>query len=341
MMSFPVLEDPIVSSVKKGQLSYSEAFAKSFPSIANNRYAFIPFHERAFFPWKGLPYPHEQAKLLISLSKEEAEPFLSLQQAFCDDNGQVIPSIFCQEGSVPLSYIEACNHNLWQVHQRPVLNTPFYEPTLGFIRIGQGQTCGLITAAGCMTGLGSFLNAGAGILTYGPQLSPVGDCSDFGIAGRPECHEIDLQCGIYRYTNRLAKKLKRQTGIAYLSDAGYSGVWIDVTHTFDDEQIGFEASFKGPGSLDGLSWTFFGRGKSCVVAGSHKLSANSLDRYQGPLQPLELQTKEGRVLVKSTDRASLEVIPLAGDQSYWGADFLIAIEPENKSSFSCLFSRPN
>ena len=70
-----------------------------------------------------------------------------------------------------------------------------------------------------------------------------------------------------------------------------------------------------------------------MVNQSHRMVPRSLDRYAGPPSLVALEC--GVTLEMPEGAKQMEIIPLAGDDSFWNADFLVTfrIEP----SFRFLF----
>ncbi|MBS0623253.1 MAG: hypothetical protein JSS62_01365 [Verrucomicrobia bacterium] len=338
-----ILHDPILTQAQNA-LSTGEIPDCSFLKDMNiSNSGAVCLYERGFFPWKGLPYPHEHARLgqyLVQLEQRElAKKMACFQKAMLDHDQQPIASLFCQEGRVPYVMLQQATDAFLSSLEGVHLELPVIDEGLGFFRMGNFHTTSLITASGCRTGLGTFLHCDAAILTFAPQLSPVGDCASFGIAGRAQelSYEYMDQQIVCRYRNRLACPHMRETGLNFLADAGYSGLWVQVSQKMSEGSLSTSAQVMGPHSQNSLSWTFFGKARSCVVAGSHGLSPNSLDRYQGPIQKVEMRGVKGSVWIHSSVKGSMEVIPLAGDESFWGANFLVVFRPE-QGVLDCTFS---
>ena len=175
--------------------------------------------------------------------------------------------------------------------------------------------------------MGVFLHHDAGIINFGPQLIPLGECDGFGLAGKAQKVELqeDENHFSLSYQCRLSAPSGRETGLSHLKDSGYSAQWMEAALKGDLHSISLNTLFKGVDPSKKLLFTFFGKGKACFVAGSHKLNPGSLHRYQGPAQPLIFLGERGGVHIEALSGSShMEVIPLAGDTSFWGADFLAA-----------------
>lgn len=103
---------------------------------------------------------------------------------------------------------------------------------------------------------------------------------------------------------------------------------MENTYTWQPRQLKMESLIEGVRPFTDLLFTFYIKAEACFVAGSQKLNRRSLDRYQGPAQSIELG---GLTIALEEGFKEMEVIPLAGDESYWGADFLITLTLLNKT----------
>lgn len=295
----------------------------------------VSLYRRCFFPWRGLPYPTPHAILGNFLaqigdeeSQETAKRMIPFQQATLDHRQQPILSFFSQEQGVSFADAVRESSAFFEVLKiSPELYGKFVDDELGIVSKKTCRTTSLGLASGCKSGLGTFLVGDAGVLNFGPQISPVGNCSGFGLAGRGE--KIVIQQhedqDLLSYRCRLAAPSSRETGFAHLKDSGYSALWIFGELQLKTTEMLFKGRIEGCRSLNGLIFALFAKGKSCLVSGSHKLQPRSLDRYQGPLELLEFIGEDSSVCCDFSQGADqMEVIPLAGDQSFWGADFLVA-----------------
>lgn len=300
----------------------------------------IPLFSKGFFLWKGLPYPKEHALLgahLVRLGmRERAEKMALFQQAACDHHKKPIHPLFSQEGGVAYQALEEAFQTFFKALDLPICEElRFFDHDLGIAQERTKDKTILFTGSGCKSGMGTVLFGDVGILTCGPQFLPIGDCSSFGLAGRPYALTLkeEAPCGFtLSYRTHLAAPHPRHTGYSGLTDSGYSGAWIEATIEAHQEEICCIGSIKSFKPLEAFAFSFFCKASACYVAGSHKLNPRSLDRYQGPPQQIELKGQTGSVCIGPEEGFSqMEIIPLAADESFWGADFLIA----------CTFSSPS
>lgn len=288
------------------------------------------FH-KGFFPWEGLPYPQQHAELGTLLAQLEDEEMNTLvqgmkrfQEATLDHYKKPVLSLFQQEGRATSEVLFEANRVFFDtLHFTPSNSLHFADSTLCMISKRSETATVICAGSGCKSGMGVFLSQDAGVVNFGPQLLPLGCCSAFGLAGRAQkahLHE-EKECFSLSYRCRLASPSERS--IFNLQDSGYSGFWMHADVKGNLQEISLHSHFEGFSPLNKIVFSFFGKAEACFVAGSHKLTPKSLDRYTGPAQTLSFSGKLGGVSIEATEGASkMEIIPLAGDESFWGADFL-------------------
>lgn len=295
-------------------------------------------YENAFFPWGGFPYPYENAKLALDLlrngERERADQMFAFQQATIDHHFQPLLSFFRQEKGISYTQLKEVNKELFEALGKQIeIPYVYRDKELGILtRREEGQTIGCF-GSGCKSGMGFYLAGNGGVLNYGVQLKPLGDCSGFGLAGRGT--KIELSEHALHSQCRLAAPHPRKTGIPWLEDSGFAGMWIESTQQIGKGLLKISAELEGFRAQSDFLFTFFVQAEACYVAGSHKLKPRSLNRYQGPPQKVLFNEL---TLLPENGFHSMEVVPLAGDESYWGADFMITLSLLNKT-FQCSINK--
>jgi hypothetical protein len=290
-------------------------------------------YPKSFFPWQGLPYPKEHAELgsLFMQSEDEAmhkraRQMASFQEATLDHQKRPFSSLLQQEGSSSFEELKAANVTFFEaVGITPSDHLQFSESTLCMVSRRSNDASLYCLGSGCKSGIGAFLFHDAGIINFGPQLLPIGNCSGFGLAGRAQKSHLksDPDEFFLSFLCRLAAPSSRKVNA--LEDSGYSGLWTETKVRGNLKQMSLQSHFEGVRPINQIVYSFFGKGEACVIAGSHKLHTRSLDRYCGPPQRVNFIGKRGGIAIAALEGlASMEVIPLASDESFWGADFLAA-----------------
>jgi len=294
----------------------------------------LPLFPKKFFPWDALPYPQQHAELGTWLLQKEASHFhelayrmSSFQEATLDHNKKPIFPFFQQEGKGNRTALEKATLTFFEMlGQKPKDHFQFSEPTLGLFSKRSLETTLMCAGSGCKSGMGYYVHQNAGVVNFGPQLFPLGNSDGFGLAGRAQNLCFKETEGLFElfYSCRLAAPHTRATGLDFLEDSGYSGLWMEAEMKGNLENFSFKSHFEGTNPLGRLLFVFFGKGEACLVAHSIKLNPRSLDRYQGPPQQVAFLDKSVGVSIEALEGiAKMEIIPLAGDSNFWGADFLV------------------
>jgi hypothetical protein len=79
---------------------------------------------------------------------------------------------------------------------------------------------------------------------------------------------------------------------------------------------------------DGLAFAFFVKADEAIVGGT-KIKALSLSQFEGRAQRVYFKGLE----IESEEEMDLKVVPLAGGDFFWGADFLLAFSLRNKGEW--------
>jgi len=331
----PLLKEHELLQVTYALLAKRHGMAPFKPQLFPLRSGAIPLFRQGCYPWSALPYPKEHAQLgslLVQLEDLEmhkiAEQMSRFQEATLDHNKKPIYSLFQQEKGISSLCLNEANTEFFnEIGLIPSDHFRFSDHELCMISRRTDTMTLICMGSGCKSGMGALLYHNAGIINYGPQLLPIGESAGFGLAGRAQNGQLNEEADHFSmsYLCRLAAPSLRKTGFSHLQDSGYSSLWMRAEVKEEANGISIRCHFETLHSLNKIVFSFFGKGEAASVAGSHKLSPRSLDRYQGPPQPLVFLDGVRGVRIDVIDGISaMEVIPLAGDDSFWGADFLVA-----------------
>ena len=150
-----------------------------------------------------------------------------------------------------------------------------------------------ITLSGYGTSLGVFQKKGVEVRAAGPQFYPLTDAMGFGIKGLHVAHVIDSS---------------RMRG--WTRCFGQNDVWVDVSI----EGPKLDLKFIGTVPEKKMVFSFYVKAKMAEISGS-VFRSNSLQRYNGD-----------DLVIQASVSNKVELIPLAGKECFWGADFLVAFE---------------
>ncbi len=191
----------------------------------------------------------------------------------------------------------------------PNLNpTPGEKPDIDLTLLKTSQISAALTLDGNGTSLGVIRVGSVEMRAFGPQSASL----QFGIKGRG----LD----------------------GWIHTAAFPEVWLQMKATTIGEDLKLDFRFVGITQETPLSLAFYVKGESCQI-GNEILKPKSLRRYQGESQKISF---ENRVKIETGQPHKVQVIPLAGEGCFWGADFLILFELHplvSQTSFSiCAYS---
>ena len=190
------------------------------------------------------------------------------------------------------------------------------------------------TLFGGHTGLGCYRLKDVEIMSYGPQSLPLGDCSGFGIergVSRMSKGVSDIVMNSnekgFSISGRakLASQVSKKESFALFRNGKSSNVWMESKQHFDGTVLHINASFLGLRSSDQIAFVFFIKAQSCLLNDQRQINPRSLDRYEGILQQVTFQSEQSAIKIKANyPNGQMQLIPLSGQDSFWGSDFLLA-----------------
>jgi hypothetical protein len=186
------------------------------------------------------------------------------------------------------------------------------------------------TLSGHNTGIGSLhINNKVGIVNFGPQTPPLKGALSFGL-NKPSITTGNLLPKIAVDSKKQTFSLKNTVGLMNTKNQ----VWMDTTLKFTPRSFDIEASFLGMKKDNAQAFIFYIKTPIFELPSGEVLKPYSLDRYEGRSQNIKIEN-EGVILnlSSSNEFSKMEVIPLAGGDNYWGADFLLAyyLSPSSSS----------
>ena len=174
-----------------------------------------------------------------------------------------------------------------------------------------------VTYQGDHTGLGSIDFGSLAIVSMGPHYFPLGELSRFGIYREgPDFSDVEESF------NRISGWSKL---IAGDRSYGSGATWIQFNAEKNQNEIKLKAAFENGKGEDPFAFVFFVKSEEIKVA-EKKYLKGSLASYQGITSSIELACGNEKVVLTPQFKGPIQIIPLAGGDYFWGADFLIAFE---------------
>lgn len=175
------------------------------------------------------------------------------------------------------------------------------DPHLGLGYFRSAEKSAAMTLCGSGTSLGVFRAKDVEIRAMGPQGFPLGNLETFGIDRQPD--------GAF------------MTGWTRL--AASPETWM---HLQADLKGGaFSLKFLGLKPDEPVAFVFYVKAGSCAVEGQ-VFKPKSLQRYTGAASAFLFRGKESQLKIECASSLRPQLIPLAGDGGFWGADFLLSFE---------------
>lgn len=227
----------------------------------------------------------------------------------------------------------------------PTLPKSFLDRTLGLLAKRSDNLVSISVLHGGRTSLGAYhVHKDLSIVAFGPQYLPYGDCQRFGIESVSYLQKEASVSSIEKRENGyLLKGIAKVMGkTIYTSPYTISGnschseMWLDVEQELSDRIYHLKIGYLSYEKENSLSLVFYIKASECSINGLRTLKPKSLDRYHGETRSLTFATSSEKILLEPlfTDSV-LEVIPLAGDESFWGCDFLVGFTAAEHSNNHC------
>lgn len=180
------------------------------------------------------------------------------------------------------------------------------------------------TLYGNNTGMGSVHIGDLGIANFGPQPLPLTENKIFGLE-KPctSTHNNPPKIGVDATKNEF--HLKNTVRLINSSDTKLPVRWMEAELSFMPKKLDITALFLEVVENPPLSFSFYLKTPMCTLPSGESLKPCSLNRYHGNVQPITISnSKTSLTLSTPNDIPSMEIIPLAGGDNYWGADFLVS-----------------
>lgn len=204
-----------------------------------------------------------------------------------------------------------------------------YDPStalVGYRSAGQHVFC---TLHGEHTGLGTLRHEDIEIVNYGPQYLPLGDCLGFGVEGNAlsdhGMRRSVIEWRPHSFVLKGCTRLVDQPSSSPFGIGQFRGIWMDVTQEYKKPHLYLRTAFLGLNGWESVAFSFFVKAKRCRTQSRQSLQPRTLDRYEGEVQTLSFEGESALLELRPLFYSgTMQVVPLAGGQNFWGADFLVS-----------------
>lgn len=158
-------------------------------------------------------------------------------------------------------------------------------------------------------GLGSIHFGAISVVAMGPHFFPMGEISRFGI-----CRKSDDFSDIVCTENKVSGWTRLLSVDA----------WIYFVAEKQGDKVRLKALFENTLGEEPFAFVFFVKAKEVEIE-KKRYEKGGLNRFQGMSSLISFIHEKERVQLIS-EKGPLQIIPLAGGEHFWGADFLVAFE---------------
>lgn len=163
-----------------------------------------------------------------------------------------------------------------------------------------------VSLSGYGTSLATFRSQEVEICAFGPQFSPLTNIDLFGVQGIHQAQSMD-DLHICGWTYCFGQK----------------DVWLQTAVCLENSLWKIDLRWAGLSSMKKTYIVFYVKAKSAHIE-NQVFFSKSLQRYQGSLQSVYFNDRA--LMITSSEPRPVELVPLAGERCFWGADFLLAFE---------------
>lgn len=208
-----------------------------------------------------------------------------------------------------------------------IFETPSIAHNLSFARVKHTaqHSAFLCSALGNGLGFAFMKKHHVEFLSIGPQIGTVGEMSGFGIAPS------------FKKTSEYADNITTTSSVKgfYFSTwlpcmhtvekaSSASKTWIHVNALCEEQKLDLSLKVLHVQESQEVSLVFFVKADKVIVDQMIHLQPHTLDRYEGKAASLQFFKGKQPVTLEASLDGVMKVIPLSGQEHFWGAEFLIA-----------------
>jgi hypothetical protein len=203
-----------------------------------------------------------------------------------------------------------------------------YDPSTALVGYRSSSQHVICTLHGGHTGLGSLRFGNIEVVNYGPQYLPLGEFQGFGIEGNAlsdrGMRRSVIEWRRHSFTLKGCTRLVDQPSPSSFEMGKFRGIWLEVAQEFKKPHFYLKTNFLGLDGWESIAFSFFIKAASCKIQ-SQTLLPRTLERYEGEVQTLAFESQQTVLELRALSfKGTMQVIPLAGGNNFWGADFLVA-----------------
>ncbi|MCB1106645.1 MAG: hypothetical protein KDK76_00945 [Chlamydiia bacterium] len=202
------------------------------------------------------------------------------------------------------------------------------DQSLGYVRYQTGNLSLACSASGVNTGLGTLHKGGIHITSFGPHYPPLADSNYYGIF-RPSNGSREGFKDITIESEEERVRFKGWTRVIENSSTSPGAEWLFFDIEGEGEKIHLKTRRSQCEEISPLYFVFFVTAEK-VQVGEREFFPKALDRFRGKCHKILFERGEEKMIIDPHFNGEMEVIPLAGREHFWSADFLLAFPMREK-----------
>jgi hypothetical protein len=198
------------------------------------------------------------------------------------------------------------------------------EESLGFSTY-QGSSLNIAcTTSGSNSGVGAISKGHVRIVSMGPCYSPLGEPHTFGVHRSPPLRDTIIRRAKEEF------EFNGWTRLVHPEKGHLAKSWMELQVHGSKGRGRVTVRFSE--LVDDLHFAFFVESQKAIVNENFYLQPASLDRYSGESTDVIFKMGDHSLKLLPQLNVGMQVIPLAGGDHYWGANFLVAFEMPKEST---------
>lgn len=163
-------------------------------------------------------------------------------------------------------------------------------------------------------GFGSIKAGKNWIRSFGLHHHPLGQMENFGMDRESEnLKDVRVVQGLNQYSITGWTKLVR------------GDIWTEVELQREGNAIDLYFRIENFGKEAELALALF-ISADTIHVGKQEIKPKTLSRYRGAAEPISCRTGQEVLQIIPSKSSGMQIIPLAGNQHFWGAGFLVAFD---------------
>lgn len=214
-----------------------------------------------------------------------------------------------------------------------------FQKTLGFGSFFSSSYSLFCSVSGKNSSFACLKKGKVELVAIGPQRPPLGKMNEFGIFREMLCQERAFREVVCK-SGKDEMLFEGFSKIApfFTSSGKSSDKWIQIACRAKKEGALFLISQNSFEENSDLELALFFKADKAIVDQKYHLLPGSLDRYVGKATEVCFATGKDFLKVAIDSQEMMQIIPLAGQNHFWGANFLLATSLSLEPSLSIHFS---